>query len=124
VAGLVVVTVVTGPAGVLVIRRQDGVPPWAFPGGKVEPGETPPDAARREVLEETGVHAAITAELGRRVHPLTGAEMIYFAGDATSEVATCTDAAIAEVRWTPVDALGNLVPLDQLFPPVRRHLGL
>jgi 8-oxo-dGTP diphosphatase len=28
---------------------------WSMPGGRVEPGESPLEAARREVLEETGI---------------------------------------------------------------------
>jgi 8-oxo-dGTP pyrophosphatase MutT (NUDIX family) len=37
----VAVAIVTGPLDVLVGRRRDGHPPWTFPGGKIEPGESP-----------------------------------------------------------------------------------
>ncbi|SDH18814.1 NUDIX hydrolase [Pseudonocardia oroxyli] len=120
----VVVAVITGPDGVLLIRRRDGVPPWVFPGGKVETDESPTAAARREVLEETGVDAAITEELGSRVHPTTGASITYFAGTAPASTTTSADPAIIEIRRVPSSALSSLIPLTTIFPPVRRHLSI
>jgi mutator protein MutT len=42
----------------LIGQRPPGVPLaglWEFPGGKIQPGETPEAAAVRECLEETGI---------------------------------------------------------------------
>jgi phosphohistidine phosphatase SixA/8-oxo-dGTP pyrophosphatase MutT (NUDIX family) len=61
-------------AGAVVLRRQDGkahtvlvhrprYDDWSFPKGKLLEGESFEDAARREVLEETGLEGRIDSEL-------------------------------------------------------------
>ena len=43
------------------VLREPGRPFWNFPGGKVEPNESPVEAARRELLEETSLDAPIAS---------------------------------------------------------------
>jgi 8-oxo-dGTP diphosphatase len=59
----VVAAVIMEDGKVLIGKRKEGFPmahKWEFPGGKMEPGETPEACLKRELFEELG----ITAEIG------------------------------------------------------------
>lgn len=61
-----------GPQVLLVHHNATGK--WVFPGGHVDEGETPAEAALREVREETGLIAVIRPQIlvdipGQRWHP-------------------------------------------------------
>lgn len=48
---------------VLLVLRRD-MPLWVLPGGRIDPGETPEEAAIRETFEESGYHIIIKRKTG------------------------------------------------------------
>src|SRR5260221_14578866 len=59
--------VVVGPEGVL-LHRHKRLRKWLQPGGHIDPGEAPWQAALREVAEETGLVGTPVGEPGALLH--------------------------------------------------------
>lgn len=100
---------VTDDRGRALLVRHEGEEGWSEPAGKIEPGETPEGAARREVEEETGVTCTIDDLHLTQVIEATDADdperspiyrlIVVFAGSYVSGDLQPEEGEIAEVRW-------------------------
>jgi 8-oxo-dGTP diphosphatase len=64
----VVAAILEREGRVLICQRKPGQwhpLQWEFPGGKVEPGESPHEALARELEEELGIHGSTGDEIAR-----------------------------------------------------------
>ncbi len=102
-------------AGGIVYRLDSGVPRilmiadrlgrWSFPKGLVQEGEEPEAAARREVLEETGIEGEVLLLLGetkyfyRRAGQLVNKNVYFYLIRAQSEAITPQFSEVADARW-------------------------
>lgn len=87
---------------------------WEFPGGKVEPAETPQDGLARELAEEMGIAVRVGKRLATVSHdyPDLSIELSAFECDITS--GEPEDRACADHRWVGPDELAgyDLLPPD------------
>lgn len=108
---------------VLATKRQDGIPPWGFPAGKMERGESPEDCGVREVKEETGLRVIPGGIIGERDHPRTGRHMIYMSAEPApdGEEPFVGDALeLSDVQWLSWREL--LLVMPDMFAPVHDYL--
>jgi len=104
-APTVVVAAVIEQSGlILICQRRKGDRfelKWEFPGGKVQPGETPQEALQRELKEELQVSATIGPELHRLRHryaEMDGEiELVFFAATLGQE--TMMNCAFEKMVW-------------------------
>ena len=93
-------------------RHQTMPLKWEFPGGKIEDGEQPRDALRRELEEELGIVAVIGDEVARIRHEYpngTTVELRFFA--VSNYHGELENRIFREIRWV---VRGELLQLDFL----------
>lgn len=128
----------------LVKHKKLGV--WLYPGGHIEPNETPEEALIREVKEETGLNIKIVAKrdeelsdtendvrslyvpyaiLCERIkgkhNPHYHIDLIYLCklDDLVPEDITSSKMELSQIGWFSLEDLSDL----KLFPNFRRLLG-
>ena len=89
-------------------RHQPMPLKWEFPGGKIEEGEQPRDALRRELDEELGIAATIGDEVVRLVHKYPGGnsvELRFF--DVREYAGELENRIFREIVWAEPAQLPN-----------------
>ena len=117
-AGGVVTAPRRGAPTVLLARASRPPHDWVLPKGHIEPGETPEQTARREVLEETGVEAGVIASLG-------DVTFVYRQGEVRvryflmrfERMGTAQESR--EIRWCTLDEAEHLLTFASIKHIVR-----
>jgi 8-oxo-dGTP diphosphatase len=120
--GVRVAAVVEREGALLLVRhlKPDRDPYWVLPGGRLEPGETIPECAGRELAEETGLTAGFSGVLyvseflreGRHTidvvarMSLQGEEEASLGSDP--EIEPGTEPTLREVRWVSAEDLREI----------------
>jgi len=100
------------PAG-----RKQGL--WALPKGNIGPGETPEEAARREIEEETGVEARLVTKLGdvryvytwagERIFKVVSFYLFRYRRGRLGDIAPEQRIEVDEARWLPLEEAPRLL---------------
>lgn len=111
--GVKVVVVLDGQ--MLVMRNSYGWKRWTFPGGKIDRGESPIEAARRETIEETGIVPISLKQIGEFVSraEYKRDNIFVFLAEADHDELKIDPFEVEEARWFPINQPPELGPIGR-----------
>lgn len=130
--GIRVGVVVERDGALLLVRHEKPgrEPYWVLPGGRLEPGETIPECAERELMEETGLEGSfsgvlyVSEFLAENRHTVDVTARAEVAGGEAKlgsdpEVEEDSEPTLRELRWVETGELGEI---SLLPPPIRKRI--
>jgi mutator protein MutT len=106
--------------GIVLVQRaiSPSYGKWVFPGGYVDRGETPEQAAAREAKEECGLEVKITRLVGLYAYPGNSVILTVYAGEVMGGTLAIDDESLAVQVFPPRD-----IPwTDLAFPSTTQAL--
>lgn len=101
-------------------RHQTMPLKWEFPGGKIEEGEQPRDALRRELDEELGIEASVGDEVARIRHQYKNGSSVELRFFVVNEYQGQLENKIfRDMRWAERSELPSFDFLEADFELVR-----
>ena len=117
-AGGVVVRNMRGMAYIVAVRVKNGTV-LALPKGHIDPGESPEQAAAREVREETGIEGTLVEKIddirywysraGTRVLKVVSFFLLRYRSGRLGDIPPEHAHEVAEVRWLPLEEAPKLL---------------
>jgi 8-oxo-dGTP pyrophosphatase MutT (NUDIX family) len=91
---------------------------WEIPGGLVDEGEEPAEAAVRELAEETGYRAGLVERL-IAFQPMVGSvdsEHFVFVGREPERIGEPTDTSeAARIEWVPLTSVPEMIAAGEIW---------
>lgn len=88
---------------------------WEFPGGKINPGETPIECLQRELLEEIGIQINHIVLFSEKVfqYPEKRVHLFFYSCELATGVAQALD--VEQIKWVFPNELSqfNFAPANQ-----------
>jgi 8-oxo-dGTP pyrophosphatase MutT (NUDIX family) len=110
-AGAIALRERNGATEVLLVRAKKDPSHWVFPKGHIERGETPADAAARELREEAGVTGSVLRPVGLSTFQ-SGAEQVDVTYYLVRFAGTVPPSEQRPSQWLPIDEARRTLSFD------------